>query len=40
MGNFKQLVAKQSPESQQRIAEKREQLRSEIKKAQFPAPLA
>lgn len=40
MGNFKQLLAKQSPASQKRIAEKMEQLRSEIKKAQFPAPLA
>jgi DNA-binding XRE family transcriptional regulator len=30
MGNFKQLLAKQSPESQKRIAEKMEQLRVEI----------
>lgn len=30
MGNFKQLLAKQSPASQKRIAEKMEQLRVEI----------
>ncbi len=35
MGTYKQLLAKQSPESQQRIAEKVEKLRQEIALSQL-----